>query len=138
MTYRCRGELNGRGTIIRGPTRKPLFERKSSMSIDVENPDHNIAAENEFQLAGLYEQQPHSQMTQPSSTSTPSPANISTATLLNATPSHANTSTSTTPNVDMTPITHTDLDQQSMIISDETGNPAKVDAVLERGGLWWV
>lgn len=108
MTYRMRGGLNGRGGIIKGPPRKPLFQLEESTHMEQ---SMEVLIENENQHLN--------QVTTPSMTQSPT---------------SPDTSTTTTPNGTPSTLTNTD---QSLVISDETGNPAKPNVILHPEGELW-
>lgn len=136
MTYRCRGGHNGIGGIIRGPPRKPLFQPEENETANTEN--HHDPSDPS--VTDSCERQPQtniSPMPSPLLGGTPVNTTMEEVSLITPSPSgNDNTNNQVVNGITTNHASNGNLDGP-LVISDECGNPAKVNSSLHpEGGLW--
>ncbi|KAL2931582.1 hypothetical protein RDABS01_036992 [Bienertia sinuspersici] len=132
MTYRCRGGRNGTGGIMRGP-QKPLFQPMQTTNLEnFDDADQDDVEQNEQQSVeaqSLFNNASPTLM--PYATPSPTLLDTSIITTANGMAQPDGRTPSTSLN-----LTHTNVDN-TLVISDETGNPSKLNAILHPEGELW-
>ncbi|KAL2920795.1 E3 ubiquitin-protein ligase listerin [Bienertia sinuspersici] len=132
MTYRCRGGRNGTGGIMRGP-RKPLFQPMQTTNLEnSDDADQDDVEQNEQQSVDAQSLFNNASPTLiPCATPSQTLLDTSMITTANGTTQPDGRTPSTSLN-----LTHTNVDN-TLVISDETGNPSKLNAILHPEGELW-